>query len=92
MKHKVIKKVTRQRGKIYGRPEDSHRNIGLVWSGMIAQHFDIVLKPLPAYLVAQMFVAFKMVRATRVYRKDNYIDALAYLQFAEKLQPKRKGK
>lgn len=88
----VVKKVTKQRGKIYGRPEDSHRNIGLAWAGMIGQHFDINMPPLPSHLVAQMFVVFKMVRATRVYRRDNYIDAEAYLHFAEQLQPRKRKK
>jgi hypothetical protein len=79
--------IKAERGRVYGEPQLSHENIGLSWTGLIQQHFGIHLDhPLPAWLVAQMMVAFKMQRAARVYHKDNYDDAKNYLDFAEKGQ------
>lgn len=79
----------RERGKIYGEPALSHHNIGLSWTGLIQQHYGIRLDhPLPAWLVELMLVAFKVHRAARVFHADNYVDAKAYLKFAEEDQQK----
>jgi hypothetical protein len=76
-----------ERGKVYGDPHNSHENIGLSWTALIQQHYGLKLDhPLPAHLVAQMMVTFKMQRAARVYHADNYIDAHAYAKFAEDSQ------
>jgi hypothetical protein len=76
-----------ERGRIYGEPQLSHENIGLSWTGLIQQHYGLRLDhPLPSSLVAQMMVAFKMQRASRVYHRDNYDDARNYLAFAEEAQ------
>ncbi len=72
------------RGKVYGDPKDSHTNIGLAWTGLLQQHYGLTLDhPLPARLVELMMVQFKCQRAALVYHADNYVDAHAYLQFAE---------
>jgi hypothetical protein len=85
--HDIVSQTIAERGKIYGDPHDSHENIGLSWTGLIQQHYGIKLAhPLPSSLVAQMMVAFKMQRATRVYHADNYVDAQAYARFAEEAQ------
>jgi hypothetical protein len=79
----------RERGKVYGEPSLSHHNIGLSWTGLIQQHYGIRLDhPLPAWLVELMLVAFKVHRAARVFHADNYVDAKAYLKFAEEDQQK----
>lgn len=79
----------KERGKIYGDPALSHHNIGLSWTGLIQQHYGIRLDhPLPAWLVELMMVAFKVHRASRVFHADNYVDAKAYLRFAEEDQEK----
>lgn len=78
-----------ERGKVYGDPQLSHENIGLQWTGLIQQHYGMKLEhPLPAWLVNLMMVAFKTNRSARVYQADNFIDAKAYLQFAEEGQKK----
>jgi len=54
---------------------------------MIQQHYGIRLDhPLPDWLVELMMVQFKCQRSARVYHGDNYVDARAYLQFAEQDQ------
>lgn len=79
----TVKRTIEERGKVYGDPKQSHTNIGLSWAALIQQHYGIVLDhPLPASLVAQMMVTFKMQRAARVFHEDNYIDATAYTDFA----------
>ena len=47
--------------------------------------------PLPASVVELMLVAFKAHRASRVYKKDNYIDLAAYAEFAEESQQIENG-
>jgi hypothetical protein len=82
-----VQEVIDERGKIYGDPKLSHTNIGLSWTGLIQQHFGIKLDhPIPPELVAQMMVTFKMQRSARVFHADNYLDARAYIQFAEDFQ------
>lgn len=85
----TVDKTITERGKVYGDPYQSHQNIGLAWTGLIQQHYGIKLDhPLPASLVAQMMVQFKMQRSARVFHADNYIDAHAYTKFAEEFQQK----
>ena len=76
-----------ERGKIYGEPHHSHRNIGLAWTGLIQQHYGITLDhPMPDWLVELMLAAFKIHRAARVHHPDNFLDCRAYLGFAEHSQ------
>lgn len=83
----VVQKTIAERGKVYGDPQESHRNIGLAWTALLQQHYGVTLKdPIPAYLVAQMMVVFKINRSARVFKKDNYVDGQAYLSFAENFQ------
>lgn len=81
-----------ERGKVYGEPHLSHKNIGLSWTGKIQQHFGFELPhPLPASLVEQMMVDLKLNRAARVFHADNYLDAAAYLRFAEDSQQREQS-
>jgi len=68
---------------IYGLPSESHRNIGLSWTGLINQHYGIELPhPLPDWLVELMLVVFKAQRAARTYQQDTFYDMIQYAQFA----------
>lgn len=83
----TVEATIAERGKVYGDPFQSHTNIGLAWTGLLQQHYGITLDhPLPAALVAQMMVAFKIQRSARVYHADNYTDLAAYSKFAEDFQ------
>lgn len=82
-----------ERGKVYGDPYESHKNIGLSWTGLLQQHYGITLPhPLPASLIAQMMTTFKVQRSCRVYKDDNYLDARVYNGFAEEFQKKEQNK
>lgn len=86
-KDKIVADTVAERGKVYGDPYTSHTNIGLAWTAMIQHHYGITLEhQIPPELVAQMMVCFKMVRAARVHKPDNYIDGRAYLDFADEFQ------
>lgn len=88
----LVADTVKDRGKFYGDPHDSHENIGLSWTGLIQQHYGIKLPhPLPAHVVEQMMVVFKMHRATKAFHQDNYVDAHAYCGFAEESQRKFYG-
>lgn len=79
--------VVAERGKVYGDPFKSHRHIGMSWTALIQQHFDIELPhAIPASLVAQMMVAFKNQRSCRKHHADNLIDGRAYQGFADDFQ------
>lgn len=85
----VVEKTIAERGLVYGDPYLSHLNIALSWTALLQQHLGITFdKPLPASLVAQMMVVFKMQRSAKVYKDDNYVDAHAYAKFADEFQKK----
>lgn len=80
----LVDATVAERGKVYGSPSASHANIGLSWTGLIQQHYGLTLDhPLPDWLVELMMVTFKCQRSARVYQADNFVDAHAYLNFAE---------
>lgn len=88
----IVEETIAERGKVYGGPFESHKNIGMSWTALLQQHYGLTFeKPIPASLVAQMMVCFKMQRSARVYKDDNYIDAHAYTKFAEEFQKKEQG-
>jgi len=81
---KQVTDIIEKRGKIYGDSRLSHENIGLSWTALIQQHYGMTLAhPLPEWLVELMMVAFKLNRSARTFHADNYLDAKAYLHFAE---------
>lgn len=83
----TVHAVMRERGSVYGEPHHSHKNIGLAWTGILQQHYGIELPhPIPHSIVELMMVSFKLQRSSRVYHKDNFVDAKAYLEFAEHAQ------
>lgn len=85
----LVADVVAERGKVYGDPYESHRNIGLTWTALIQQAYGIELPhPMPASLVALMMAAFKVQRSARVFKEDNYIDLSAYAGFAQSFQVK----
>jgi len=81
---KQVTDIIEERGKVYGNSRLCHENIGLSWTALIQQHYGMTLThPLPDWLVELMMVAFKLNRSARTFHADNYLDAKAYLHFAE---------
>lgn len=89
MSEDVVRAIVEERGKVYGDPYPSLRNIGLAWTAVIQQHYQIDLPhPIPASRVAMMMAVFKVQRSALHYKDDNYIDLKAYAGFAEQFQLK----
>jgi len=83
----IVQTTITERAKVYGDASLSHENIGLAWTALIQQHYQIKLDhPIPSWIVELMMVNFKVQRAALIYHADNFVDARAYLQFAEKDQ------
>lgn len=82
-----LKAIEVERGKVYGDPKTGHTNIGLVWTGLLQQHYGITLShPIPPEVVALMMVQFKAQRSARAFKKDNFDDLHVYADFAERFQ------
>ena len=78
--------IIAKRGEVYGDPYRSHVNIGLAFTALIQQHYDLTLThPVPHELVAQMMVAMKNQRGCRhrVLSTDSHQDLRVYNKFAE---------
>lgn len=83
----AMRKLRASRGKDYGSVEFNHGTIGLMWQGLLEQHFQQKLPgPIPAYLVALMMATVKLNRTSFKFKQDNYDDAHTYLQIAHELQ------
>ena len=83
----IVSKTIEERGKTYGEPQESMRNIGVAWTAILQQHYGIKLEhEIPAWVAANMLVAFKLQRTLKGWHEDNYIDAEAYLRFAKEGQ------
>lgn len=86
-KSQSVSDVLVERGKKYGDMTVGHRTLGLIWTGMIENHFQIQLPhPISGELVALMNVAMKLNRESFAYQEDNYLDARGYLAIAEACQ------
>jgi hypothetical protein len=65
------------------------RDIGLIWTGILQEFFHTELPVvIPTHIVAVMMAAVKLSRiAGGVYKDDNYIDAIVYLEISQKGYP-----
>ena len=79
--------IIEERGKVDGDPESSHANIGLAWTALLQRFYNIKLtEPIPAHLVAMMMVQLKLQRGCVTFHDDSFLDANAFLRFAEQFQ------
>ena len=72
----------------YGTFIQAHANLGLLWTGLIQNHFRIKLPAsLPSHLVLLMMVASKLNRAVAekglLVDEENYDDGKIYLEMAK---------
>jgi len=77
--------VRADRERQYGDATTGHTNLGLAWTGLLQNHYGIVLDhPLPAHLVLLMMSASKANRAARglMHIEDNYVDGAIYFNLA----------
>ena len=86
--NKRLADLEKSRELIYGSFSSNMKKIAKVWSVILDQELTqgIPLNPgIPAYKVALMYAAAKIVRASNNYKEDSYDDALAYLVQAEEM-------
>lgn len=86
------KKIYVERKKRYGDHLHGHKNLGLLWTGLLQNHYGIRLAhPIPASLAELMMAANKLNRAAVNPKwKDNYHDGRIYLTLAEDAASKEK--
>ena len=85
MQNEKLKKIRQAKELEYGSFDSNMTNIGRMWSALLGLKEEI-----PGWLVSNMYVAAKLIRTRRKYKKDNYTDAENYLHQAELMQEKDK--
>ena len=78
-----LKKIRQDKELEYGSFDDNMNNIGRMWSSLLGLKENI-----PGWLVSNMYVAAKLIRTKRKFKKDTYDDAENYLHQAELMQEK----
>ena len=84
MQNEKLKQIRQTKEQIYGPFGSNMKNIGKIWTALLGLDNDI-----PGYMVANMYVAAKLIRTGTSFKQDNYDDAANYLYQAELMQ---KGK
>ena len=85
MQNEKLKKIRQAKELEYGSFDSNMTNIGRMWSTLLGLKEDI-----PGWLVANMYVAAKLVRTKFKYKKDTWDDAENYLYQAKLMQEKDK--
>ena len=83
MQNEKLKKIRQAKELEYGSFDDNMNNIGRMWSSLLGLKENI-----PGWLVSNMYVAAKLIRTKRKFKKDTYDDAENYLHQAELMQEK----
>ena len=76
-----LKKIRQIKELEYGSFDNNMNNIGRMWSALLG-----LKEVIPGWLVSNMYVAAKLIRTKRKFKKDTYEDAVNYLQQAELMQ------
>ena len=85
MQNEKLKKIRQAKELEYGSFDSNMTNIGRMWSALLGLKEEI-----PGWLVSNMYVAAKLIRTKRKFKKDTYDDAANYLHQAELMQEKDK--
>ncbi len=79
MLNEKLKQIRKAKEQEYGSFYKSMCSIGKTWSALLGMEKDI-----PGFMVANMYVAAKLIRTNnKKYKQDTYIDAANYLHQAE---------
>ena len=81
MQNEKLKKIRQAKEQEYGSFGSNMENIGKIWSSLLGLD-----KTIPGYMVANMYVAAKLVRTNFKFKQDTYDDAANYLYQAELMQ------
>ena len=75
-----LKEIRKSKQEEYGDFGVAMNDIGHLWSVLL--WLDAAI---PGHMVANMYVAAKLYRARKNFKKDTYVDALNYLYQAEEM-------
>lgn len=81
MLNEKLKKIREAKEQEYGPFGSNMERIGKTWTALLGLDYDI-----PGYMVANMYVAAKLIRTGANYKQDTYDDAANYLYQAERMQ------
>jgi len=84
MQNEKLKQIRQVKEVEYGSFENNMTNIGRMWSSLLGLKNNI-----PGYMVANMYVAAKLIRTNNKFKQDTYDDAANYLHQAELMQKKQ---
>nr|BAR32181.1 hypothetical protein [uncultured Mediterranean phage uvMED] len=82
LEKEIKKKLRDQKDKEYGDYKENMGLIAFLWSVILKDKLKSDVKP---YEAANMMVMLKMLRTTRKYKADTYLDASIYLDMAKDL-------
>lgn len=84
--------LRKPREKRYGKPEVGFAALGLAWAGLLTDHFQRPIAPIPAHVVALMMASLKLQRAAKPLKAsaDDIHDGLNYLACARETDPRHK--
>lgn len=69
----------------YAPPEENLTAIGAVWGVLLRDH--VAGEPIPAWRVALLMAALKIVRAGHKPGDDSLIDSVGYIELVRRLRP-----
>jgi len=81
MQNEKLKKIRQAKEQEYGPFGSNMNNIGKIWTALLGLDRNI-----PGWMVANMYVAAKLLRTNNTFKQDTYDDAANYLYQAELMQ------
>ena len=81
MSNEKLKQIRQEKELEYGSFDANMNYIGKAWSALLGLETDI-----PGHMVANMYVAAKLIRTNQKFKQDTYDDAANYLYQAEEMQ------
>ena len=87
MQNEKLKQIRIIKEAEYGSFSTNMNSIGKAWSALLGLETD-----LPGHLVANMYVAAKLIRSSHKFKQDTYDDAANYLHQAELMQKDKNAK
>jgi len=81
MLNEKLKQIRQTKDAEYGSFKTNMNSIGKAWSALLGLETD-----LPGFMVANMYVAAKLIRTNHSFKDDNYVDAENYLHQAKLMQ------
>ena len=84
MQNEKLKQIRQDKELEYGSFDANMNYIGKAWSALLGLETDI-----PGHMVANMYVAAKLIRTNQKFKQDTYDDAANYLYQAELMQKEK---